>query len=551
MVHSSKSYPTRLRLKRHGLKELQNFVNLLASNTGFKGPTSLSSLKDYEVDPHDYSSPGQFRIDYLFMHIVRKFAHHESSIDREQVAYDAFYASEAKCKRINESGYALRSGSKLTQFDCVTLMNSARRKIEYVLGSSPDIGRIAQFSEYSSGASVKHKRAEGDQYYKFSAQPNVTLNAAALFENWVAGTLYERLHPVMEIAPYAKSACVPKSWKTDRLICIEPHGNMYMQKGIGSYIRRQLKKVKIDLNDQSINQEYARLGSIDGILSTIDLKAASDSISIRLVRDLVPWDWFILFMKARSEVVRLPDGDHELEKISAMGNGFTFELESLIFFALVDAVRENYGTTSDTVSVYGDDIICHTQYSAEVIDLLYYVGFETNLDKTFVSSDFRESCGKHYFAGVDVTPFYIKQSLRESETLTLAANSLRIWCGGDATMKPSYDYLVSLLPKWLRKPKLPMGYGDEALVGTYDEVKPAFCNKLFLYRTSRVPVIRSKYRPYKSLIGFLLSNLYDDVEGEPTSRSDCENFGVVKYGQNTSSVERRYVVFWADPPMWV
>lgn len=551
MVHSSKSHPTRLRLKNHGLIELQSFIKLLASQTGFKGPTSLSSLKNYEVNPHDYNSPDLFRIDYLFMNIVRKFAHHESNIDRKQVAYDSFYEAEAKCKRINEQGYSLRSKSLLTSFDCETLISSARRKIEYILGSSPDLERIIQFSEYSSGASVKHKRVEGDQYYKFSAKPNVTLNASMRFRDWYKGTLYERLHPILEIAPYAKSACVPKSWKTDRLICIEPHGNMYMQKGIGSYIRRMLKKVNIDLNDQSINQEYARLGSIDGKLSTIDLKAASDSISIKLVRDLVPWDWFILFMETRSEVVKLPDGLHELEKISAMGNGFTFELESLIFFALVDAVREIYGTTSDTVSVYGDDIICHTEYSTEVIDLLYYVGFETNLDKTFVSSDFRESCGKHYFSGVDVTPFYIKQSLTHSQTITLAANSLRIWCQGDSSLKGSYDYLVSLLPRWLRKPKLPMGYGDEALIGTFEEVRPKFCKKLFSFRTSRVPVIRSKYRPYKNPNGFLLSNLYDDIDGEPISLSECSNFGNVKFGQNVASVERRYVTFWADPPMWV
>jgi len=565
MINSSKSHPTRMHFRNHGIAELQTFASCLGSEINYtRTSTSLAVLKAIDIDPHDYESSATFRKDYLMANLVKKFAFHESSIDRAQVALDSFFESEKSCARINVHGYTLQKDSLLSPFDCTTLINSARRKIEYILGSVPNVDKIKSLSSYSSGASVKHKRAIGDQYYKFSDYPDVTLNAVDLFKEWYKDTLYERLHPKLNVVCAAKSACVPKSWKTDRLICIEPHGNMFIQKGIGSFIRKNLHKVGINLNDQSINQEYARLGSIDGVLSTIDLKAASDSISLRLVEDLLPYDWFDLLMQARSEVVSLPSGPVELEKISAMGNGFTFELESLIFYALTAAVKEIHGTPSDIVSVYGDDIICQTHTAKLLIELLFYVGFETNIEKTFISSQFRESCGKHYFSGHDVTPFYIKRSFTISSTVTLAANSLRIWLadGLDVIvgMRQSHDYLVSLLPKWLSCEKIPLGLGDEALIGSFEDVKPKFCKKLFAFKTTRIPSTRSKYRPKTNLTGFILDSLLSCETGEPILNlnyylskdpSIDSQFSKVKYGQNERCVERRTVSFWVDPPLWV
>jgi hypothetical protein len=108
------------------------------------------------------------------------------------------------------------------------------------------------------------------------------------------------------------------------------------------------------------------------------------------------------------------------QKFSSMGNGFTFELESLIFWALSKSV-------SDFVSVYGDDIIVDSTCRDRFVDLFRFCGFTTNESKSFWSGPFRESCGKHYFQGTDVTPIYQKDSDENIENLLASLNRLRRW----------------------------------------------------------------------------------------------------------------------------
>jgi hypothetical protein len=76
---------------------------------------------------------------------------------------------------------------------------------------------------------------------------------------------------------------VPKNYKTDRTIAIEPDWNMFLQKGLGGLLRRRLRRVGQDLNDQSTNRFCAAVGSIDGSLATLDMSMASDTVAYRLV----------------------------------------------------------------------------------------------------------------------------------------------------------------------------------------------------------------------------------------------------------------------------
>jgi hypothetical protein len=85
-----------------------------------------------------------------------------------------------------------------------------------------------------------------------------------------------------------------------------------------------------------------------------------------------------------------------------MGNGATFCLETLVFAAAAHAIR------SKTVSVYGDDIIVDSDKVDDLKRLLGFLGFSVNADKSFSAGPFRESCGKDYYQGVDITPFYLR-----------------------------------------------------------------------------------------------------------------------------------------------
>ena len=74
--------------------------------------------------------------------------------------------------------------------------------------------------------------------------------------------------------------------------------------------------------------------------------------------------------------------------VSPMGNGFTFELETLLFYALTMAVcgKGNFVR----VSVYGDDIICPTEHAQAVTSILVEAGFQLNLGKSFSSGPFQK-----------------------------------------------------------------------------------------------------------------------------------------------------------------
>jgi hypothetical protein len=219
---------------------------------------------------------------------------------------------------------------------------------------------------------------------------------------------------------------VPKNADIDRCACKEPDINMFVQKGIGTHIRRSLRNHGIDLNDQSINRRLAHEGSVTKDLVTLDLSSASDSVSSELVFQFLPITWYTLLDAVRSQVTVIDGIEHRNHMFSSMGNGFTFELESLLFYALSRATAFFTGTRG-MISVYGDDIICPSGMSRDLVDVLSYFGFSVNLEKSCLEGEFRESCGGHYHNGLDITPFYIREPVDSLIGLIHVANQLREW----------------------------------------------------------------------------------------------------------------------------
>lgn len=265
---------------------------------------------------------------------------------------------------------------------------------------------------------------------------------------------------------------VPKNSKIDRAICVEPHTNIFLQKGIGKYIRQRLARFGLDLDNQaSMNASFAARGSIYGNYATIDLSSASDTISNLLVLELLPLPWFELLDKARSHYTRLPEGEWIYnEKFSSMGNGFTFELESLIFWSLAEAVRLVDDPNCGSTMTFGDDIIVPTCISDRLVGLLTYLGFSTNVEKTFTQGFFRESCGHDYLCGVNIRPFFIKELPRYETDFFKIANGIRHiasrfsyytpFC--DRRLYRAWSAAVSVIPVNLRLfgPKI---FGDQVI----------------------------------------------------------------------------------------
>jgi hypothetical protein len=251
----------------------------------------------------------------------------------------------------------------------------------------------------------------------------------------------------------------------------------------------------INLNDQSINQRMAYMASITGEQATVDAKSASNSVTSALVWKYLgdhphsekydpTWYRLLEVLRSTHALVESPDGKtkklHEYELFSAMGCGFTFELESLIFWTLAWAVCQDLGIPPN-ISVYGDDLICPVEAMPLLTEVYSYCGFRFNTDKTFADPEpsFRESCGKHYLRGVDVSPFYVDTELDSVSSIVLLANNITRWAlnpgGGsrDGRLLPVWSWVVSHLPDWVMHCGIPLGEQDDGLIMDFDEVAPS------------------------------------------------------------------------------
>lgn len=232
----------------------------------------------------------------------------------------------------------------------------------------------------------------------------------------------------------SNSTTVPKDCNTNRMICTEPSLNMFYQLGAGVVIEGiLLKRHNIDLSKQpNVNKAMARLGSINGMFATIDLKNASNTICTALVKYGIPKSAFDVLDKIRSKSTRIDGKYHKLNMFSSMGNGFTFPLQTLIFATLVRSVYEELGIKpvafgpNRNYGVFGDDIICLASVYDVVNSMLNSCGFTVNCKKSYGSGPFRESCGGDYFRGTDVRGVYLRE-IKTNEDIYCIFNRLTRW----------------------------------------------------------------------------------------------------------------------------
>jgi len=177
-----------------------------------------------------------------------------------------------------------------------------------------------------------------------------------------------------------------------------------------------------------------------------------------------------------------------------MGNGFTFELESLIFYAAAFAVREFAHLHPDLIepdgrtgvrhiegplSVYGDDVILPSGLSGLFASFSAFLGFRVNSKKSFSSGPFRESCGSHYFDGVDCKPIFLKEKLCYVESFYKLGNSVRMLAhrygfnrSCDVRFLDCWNRLVNRVPEPLLL-RTPQSAGDVGFVSNFDEASPS------------------------------------------------------------------------------
>lgn len=340
--------------------------------------------------------------------------------------------------------------SALTQ----EVVDTSRRLIAEVLeGFDPyDITPKHGPGAVATGEKLEEKWTFGHKYPSLHRRYPYYTYMYGIKENGIANQLRSQkqryLEMVVDINPTSKVVFVPKDSRGPRTICAEPLEIQYIQQGILAKLvphieRHDLTRGHVNFRDQGCNASLALASSLTRDYATLDLKDASDLVSLELFNQLFP-DTVIVtresgykesvllkeaFLATRSSHARLPSGEViELKKFAPMGSALCFPVEALIFWAVcVNAVQRSckipFNVAQSRVFVYGDDLIVPTDAVRATIACLESVGLRVNVSKCCYRGKFRESCGVDAYNGFDITPQRIKHlpGLRPSEGAALAA----------------------------------------------------------------------------------------------------------------------------------
>lgn len=499
------------------------FVQTLGVGAFDKGPGPLKLAGGFEYldveTGHDESMSivdsryqQLWSIKYLSEHILSKYDDGKPDPSKMERALQRFKTAEERCKLANQrfdwdgvnvpvwanprkrTPYMCPMTGTMFSVDCLRAIRAARDLLAKVVKYEPNLVRDhLYFAGHGPGASTRLKKADAHQTGKWSGSLHITENAADFGRQFLdLNPGYAGAGGGFFIYPGCLLSVVPKNYQTYRFMAMESEGNMLYQKCIAVSIRLCLYDVGIDLRDQSRNRMLAQTAVVRRN-ATWDGTTASDTVATGPCSYILPRGLYDHLVRARSPVgyfvtndgrspVFGPDGsggytiangwDCKFEKLSSMGNGNTFETETLLFWGLAKACCQISGSDDTDVSVYGDDVVIPSAAYPLFREVADFCGFITNDEKSFHEGPFRESCGGHYWCGTDVTPFYIREEVTHLDRLFLLHNNVWRWfhrnpniCDPQA-VRVLLSWIRSHAPEEWRKPRLHNpDVGDGAFIG--------------------------------------------------------------------------------------
>lgn len=476
-------------------------------------------------------APEEFRVQYQAYNLCRKIELPDTRLAEQAIA--TWLENEQRCKETNRD--LIDRVRNSCPFDKKVIIR-ASQLIAECIGEKPNMSSIFEHADFSGGASTSRRRDDADAALKWWARPSLHVTPLALpilldFKDSLGelGCVWDNpgdlsspsgvhdVRPFYTVVKGSRLSTTAKNYRTERVILIEPDGNMLLQKGIGSELKELLLTVGIDLRDQTYNQRLALRGSIDNSIATVDGEAASDLIARLCPAILFPEAWYDLLYRTRSHIVELPDGTwHTLHKLSSMGNGYTFEVESLIFWALTQALVDVASPKVKVVSVFGDDVICPSSVYTSLVRIYAIFGFRINTEKSYWNGPFRESCGKHYHMGLDVSPFHIRSEVDSLCELFRLLNQSHSWEG---YVGPVTSSILRMIPMGDRR-QIPLEYPENQ--GIYSE---EMSTKLVSVR---------KHRSYGTVLHF---SVFVPTSVKLTDRweDECRWFYSIMHGHTLSS----------------
>lgn len=433
-----------------------------------------TEIQNLRVSPRLYQDPERYWEDAMCVDFLRK-TEISGSEDLEAKAIRQFYALEAWNRKTNFRLTRYIHDRRHGDLDVTVcrLIDDMRKEVDRILGAPP----LVLIPRFSRGATVTDPSRRSTIPDKMSSQASYYPQTTDLLPffwatSWGRTSLMRCPVEVCHNVFFT----VPKN-STDRRGCaMEASIPVALQLDVGRHWKaRLLATCGIDLKEgQSAHQHLARYGSLTGRIATIDMSTASDTVARVIPHLVIKSPWLDILNSLRATHTKVDGRLVELEKFSSMGNGFTFELETVIFTALARTIASWRGFDPDRVSCYGDDLIVPQEIARDVIAGLRLLGFIPNTKKTFIEGPFRESCGGDFFQGTRVNTCKLEELPDEPQKWISLANNLRRVAkpclSRGAIVHKAWRLCLDALPKAVRDLRGPEGFGD-CLIHDDDETR--------------------------------------------------------------------------------
>ena len=511
---------------------IENYLNALSCDKssevlGLIASKSFADITKLEFDPKLYDTAEEARAALAATSFLRKSTFLPTGIDKKAAALEKFFEFEEQCRKTNNRIVNYNEGGSEPPHCLHTLIPRVQRKIAAILGDF-DFDEMVSLADWGPGVSTLLKGATSVRPIKYHDERGATLEIITLMEDLLPLLFPSWFRPIdnafmgpvgtWRLEPQFGNSVitVDKDARADRVIAVEPGFNLYFQKGIGELIKKRLLRVGIDISTQQlVNRTLASVAHKLG-LATIDFSSASDSIAREVVKLLLPEKWFRVMDAFRSKRGRLDEQDIYWEKFSSMGNGFTFELETLIFHAIALVTTSELNELDLKVSTFGDDVILPQKAADTFIEVCTLLGFTVNTRKSFLNGRFFESCGGYYFDGHDVTPFFFKEELdvNSAESVYKVHNAVM----QQAVLWGTPGFRVDRFKKIIKKLRaslperdfliVPPLFGDVGFHGNVDEVLSLKTTRHYSAGYLRIAIRTPKAKTFEyDLPGLLLDKL--------------------------------------------